>query len=140
MIYLLDTNIVSYLIRARLPQPEVLRDEMRRRTVAISIITKAEMIFGIENNPGATTLHKRVRDFLATTNSLPWEDADAEHYGSIAAYLGRNGERIGRFDEMIAAQARARQLIVITNNIKHFARVPGLAITNWPLQAKGPIL
>ncbi len=133
MRYMLDTNIVSYLIRERLPDAEDLLAGIDRGETGLSVCVKAELTFGALLEPEATKRNKRLEQFLRSIKILPWDEAACDHYADIAAKLEAIGEKIGHFDEMIAAHARSQGCVMITNNIRHFARIPGLSITNWPI-------
>ena len=69
--------------------------------------------------------------FLSSFEILPFDDQDAEYYGRIRAYLEKCGKVIGPYDTQIAAQALCKKLILVTNNIKKFQRVPNLNCVNW---------
>ena len=72
-----------------------------------------------------------VEAFLAVAHTAPWDERAADEHGRIRATLAGKGQRIGDFDEMIAAHALALRAIVVTDNVRHFSRVAGLRIENW---------
>lgn len=130
--YLLDTNICSYAIKRK--PPELLtkiRLGLAENRVCISVITKAELLYGLELVPEATTLQKAVFAFLENTPCFDWTSQAAEHYAKIQAMQKRNGSPTGYMDTLIAAHALARKLTLVTNNERHFIGIPGLEIENW---------
>lgn len=102
-----------------------------RAAVAVSIITVVELRQGAEGSQRPELAHSRLNDFLEPITVLPFEEADAQAAARIRAQLFRIGRPIGDLDSLIAAQALARDLIVVTNNVDEFERVPDLAIANW---------
>ena len=129
--YLLDTDTASYIIRGNRPEIDRRLASVPTTDVCISSITRAELLYGVRRKPGAEHLARVVARFLATVKSLPWDDDAADHFAIIAAELDAGGRRIGTFDTMIAAHALATAAVVVTNNVEHFSRVPGLAVENW---------
>lgn len=128
--YLLDTNIVSAVIKQ--PDGTLARKlaAMPRETFAISIVVAAELRFGVcrKQSPKLT---RQVETVLEGIDILPMEEPVDQHYGSIRAELARLGLPIGQNDLFIAAHARALGLVLVTNNVREFERVPGLALENW---------
>jgi len=128
--YLLDTNIVIYVIKWRPPE---VRETFNRNhgRMAISAITLAELIHGAEKsqNPGRNL--DVVEDFCSRVVVLPYGEAAAQHYGLIRTALERSGQPIGVNDLHIAAQARSEGLVLVTNNLREFQRVDGLRLENW---------
>ena len=129
--FMLDTDTCSYIMKRS--HPLVLK---RLRSVAVedvcmSVITKAELLYGVELSP------RRDHDAAALAAFLPYVDAitlDADvalHYAEIRADLKRRGAMIGANDLFIAAHARALGLTLVTNNTAEFRRVRGLEIRNW---------
>jgi tRNA(fMet)-specific endonuclease VapC len=70
-------------------------------------------------------------NFLASVTVLSFDDGDARESGRVLAELMSAGKQIGDADTLIAGQAIANQLIIVTNNTKHFLRVKGLQVENW---------
>jgi tRNA(fMet)-specific endonuclease VapC len=128
--YLLDTNIVIYVIKRR---PVEVLDIFNANAsrMAISAITLAELMYGVENSSQQTSNLAVVEDFCSRLDVLPYTAKAAQHYGSIMAELKRSGKLIGVNDLHIAAHARSEGLIVVTNNISEFSRVHALQIENW---------
>jgi tRNA(fMet)-specific endonuclease VapC len=128
--YLLDTNILSDLIRN--PGGRVAKqiEEVGEETICTSIIVACELRFGAEEKK-SPPLQARVEELLQVLGVLPM-DVDADlHYADIRAELEAAGTPIGPNDLLIAAHARSLNLTLISANVKEFSRVPGLSIENW---------
>lgn len=128
--YLLDTNIVIYVIKRRPPEVRAVFNEQHGR-MAISAITLAELVHGAEKSQFPGRNLAVVEDFCSRLVVLPYPPEAAYHYGGIRAELERQGCPIGVNDLHIAAHARSCGLTVVTNNLAEFERVPGLLLTNW---------
>ena len=131
MRYLLDTNICIYAMKNRPPQVLRRLQNVGRAVVAVSVITVLELRQGAERSERRELAHARLDDFFGPMEVLPFEEPDALAAALIRAQLFRAGRPIGDFDTLIAAQALARDLIVVTNNVDEFERVPDLRIENW---------
>lgn len=130
MRYLLDTNIVSELIRN--PQGRVtghIRDVGEAR-VATSIIVAAELRYGAAKK-GSPRLTAQVEAVLGAIEILPFEEPADAVYGVIRARLERKGQPMGGNDLLIAAHALSLGYTLITGNEREFARVDGLHCENW---------
>ena len=129
--YLLDTNICIY-IRQSKPE-QVLRRfrKLRPGEAALSVITYGELLYGAAKSAQRAAALERLRELVQLLPALPLPEAAAESYGTIRADLESKGEMIGNNDLWIAAHALAADLILVTNNVKEFARVPKLKIENW---------
>jgi tRNA(fMet)-specific endonuclease VapC len=128
--YLLDTTILSDLIRN--PQGKAARRIARagEDNVCTSIIVAAELRYGCEKS-GSTKLRKAVEDLLGEIAVLPFEaPADAD-YGAIRAQLEAAGTPIGGNDLLIAAHARALGATIVTGNAQEFRRVRDVKMENW---------
>ena len=128
--YLLDTNIVIYVLKRR-PMEVLSTFNQNAHRMAISAITLSELLHGAEKS---SQVHKNlaaVEDFCSRLEVLPYGSKAAQHYGAIRAKLEKAGQPIGVNDLHIAAHARSDGLILVTNNMGEFARVPGLEIENW---------
>lgn len=128
--YLLDTNILSDLIRH--PQGTVAKRIFAagEDTVCTSIIVAAELRFGATKS-GSRKLADRVDLILSALDVLPLEPPADSHYGEIRQQLAREGTPIGPNDLLIAAHALALDLSVATANAREFSRVSGLKVENW---------
>ncbi len=128
--YLLDTNIVIYVIKQRpLAALEIFNQQHGR--MAVSAITLAELAHGAEKSSDVARNTTVVEDFICRLAVLPYDDKSAWHYGNIRAALEKQGQPIGVNDLHIAAQARGNGLTLVTNNTREFAKVPGLLLENW---------
>ncbi len=128
--YLLDTNIVIYVIKRRpLPVLEIFKRHHGR--MAISAITLAELVHGAEKSSDVARNITVVEDFISRLAVLPYDDKAAWQYGNIRAVLEKQGQPIGLNDPHIAAHARSNALTLVTNNLSEFKRVPGLLLENW---------
>ena len=128
--YLLDTNIISDVIRS--PDGAVARriEQAGPRRLFTSIIVAAELRYGCAKK-GSPKLLARVEGILETIPVLPLDiPADAE-YGSIRAELEAVGQPIGMNDLLIASHARALGLTLVTDNIREFSRIRGFSVENW---------
>jgi tRNA(fMet)-specific endonuclease VapC len=128
--YLLDTNIVIYVVKRR---PLAVLDIFNRHhgRMAVSAITVAELIHGAEKSEFPARNLAVVEDFFSRLAVLPYTAEAAWHYGSIRATLERDGQPIGVNDLHIAGHARSLGLTLVTNNLREFNRVPGLLLENW---------
>ena len=128
--YLLDTNILSDLVRN--PQGVVASriSELGEDTVCTSIVVAAELRYGATRS-GSRKLADRVDLLLSAIEVLPLECPADRNYAELRNTLTRQGTPIGPNDLLIAAHALATGLAVITANAREFSRVPGLAVENW---------
>jgi tRNA(fMet)-specific endonuclease VapC len=128
--YMLDTNILSDLIRN--PQGKAARRIAKagEDNVCTSIIVAAELRYGCEKS-GSAKLRKAVEDLLGEIAVLPFEAAADADYGAIRARLEAAGTPIGGNDLLIAAHARALGAIIVTANVQEFRRVRDLKVENW---------
>jgi tRNA(fMet)-specific endonuclease VapC len=131
MRYLLDSNICIYAMKNRPPQVLKRLQNVGRAAVAVSVVTLVELRQGAEGSQHRELAQARLDDFLGPMSVLPFEKADALVAARVRASLHRIGRPIGDLDSLIASQALARDLIVVTNNVSEFERVPDLSIENW---------
>ena len=128
--YLLDTNTVSYILKGNFPRVRDRLVGLPMGEVGISVITEAELRFGLARLPQAAKLGIVVEEFLRRIEILPWDSDAAQHYARQRAALEENGEPMGNLDLMIASQALAMGAIVVTND-RVIRRVKGLTIQDW---------
>jgi tRNA(fMet)-specific endonuclease VapC len=128
--YLLDTDTCSYLIDGRFPEVRQRALALPISEIGISVITRAELRFGVELKRSGK-LDRLVSGFLAEFKCLPWTPSCADIHASIRAKLQKSGLPIGGFDTMIAAHAIALDVTLISHNLKHFGKVPGLQLEDW---------
>lgn len=127
--YVFDTNVMIALTKGRHQQLEERIRIQEADAIAISSIVAFELYFGAFNSV-------RRSENLAVLGSLrfpilPFDANDAFHAGEIRAALKSKGTPIGPFDVLIAGQALARNLTLVTNNVREFRRVQGLAVEDW---------
>ncbi|MBM3376515.1 MAG: type II toxin-antitoxin system VapC family toxin [Betaproteobacteria bacterium] len=128
--FLLDTNIVSALLRD--PQGSIARkiEGVGEDAICTSIIVAAELRFGAKKR-GLEELTRRVNAVLNALTILPFISPADDIYAASRAYLEEKGTPIGPNDLLIAASAIAQNCILVTKNTREFSRVPGLAIVDW---------
>jgi tRNA(fMet)-specific endonuclease VapC len=128
--YMLDTDICVYLIKNHPPH---LRERFDSFTgqICISTITMGELLFGAEKSARRAQNIEAVEAFVARVEILSFSPKAAGHFGQLRAELTRVGRPAGPFDTLIGAHARSEGLILVTNNMREFARMPGLQVENW---------
>jgi len=137
MIYMLDTNICSFIMRER--PPSVL-DRLQQavelqNSVAISVITYYEMLLGAIGKNASPRHARLVESFVARLSAiLPWDRLAAEEAMRVRRDLNAKGTPIGANDAMIAGHAVAADCVLVTNNIREFSRVAGLHVEDWATQ------
>lgn len=128
--YLLDTNIVIYVIKRRpLEMMGVFNENAGR--MAMSAITLSELFHGAEKSAKVAQNLAVVEEFASLLEVLPYSAKASQHYGAIRSALEKAGRPIGVNDLHIAAHARSEGLTLVTNNLDEFGRVPGLLTENW---------
>lgn len=131
MTYMLDTNICIYVMKHK-PENALKRfQEELDGGLCISSVTLAELEYGMKHSSAPVKNEQALLRFLAPISILPFGAAAAAEYGEIRSYLQSRGTPIGPLDMLIAAHARAENVILVTNNVREFARVPNLEIENW---------
>ena len=130
--YMLDTSIVLYTIKRRPPQALQQFNQHAGR-MAISAITLAELLHGVEKSGNPSANLAVVEDFCSRLDVLPYLPRAAQHYGAIRTALERLGTPIGVNDLHIAAHARSEGLTLVTHNTREFERVPALQIEDWAM-------
>jgi tRNA(fMet)-specific endonuclease VapC len=128
--YLLDTNTASYVIKGNFPRVRERLMKTPMAEVGISVITEAELRFGVARKPAAVRLKTAIEEFLLRVETLPWDSEAAQQYGQIRAALERVGQPMGNLDMMIAAHALAAQVVLVTHD-HVFRRVKQLKIEDW---------
>ena len=128
--YLLDTNVVSQLVRQ--PDGEVARRvaALEPGSFAISVVVAAELRYGAERR-GSSRLTRQLEAVFSAIDVLPLEEPVDRHYGAIRSELERVGQPIGSNDLLIAAHAKALGVTLVTNNLGEFRRVSGLVVEDW---------
>jgi tRNA(fMet)-specific endonuclease VapC len=128
--YLLDTNIVIYVLKRRpIEVLDIFNKNVNR--MAISAITLSELIYGAEKSLHVEKNLAAIDDFVSHLDVLPYDEKASYQYGQIKNFLEKKGNLIGENDIHIAAHAISLGLILVTNNLKEFEHVPKLALDNW---------
>ena len=131
MIYLLDTNIISYLIKSRnLDMVDKFEEMSKFATICVSSITVAELFYGVKKKK-SKKLEINVREFLYPVEKMPFDENSALIYGEVRVKLEKKGEVIGAHDMLIASHALALGATLVTNNTREFERVEGLSVEDW---------
>ena len=131
ILYLIDTNIVSYMLTGKSRAARAKLKSLRDNEVAcVSTVTEGELRYGLAKNPHSRT--RTVLDgFLNRLRVLPWGRDEAVVYGELRARMERTGKTLGNMDLMIAAHAISQDAVLVTND-RSFAQVQDLRATvNW---------
>ena len=131
MLYLLDTDTCSYAIRGDSAALDARLAMEKPDALALSAVTRAELMFGLEKRGNPRALSRVVHGFLDRIAVMPWDTAAADHFARLRAALERGGTPIGVMDTMIAGHALALKATLVTNNLKHFQKVAALRVENW---------
>lgn len=129
--YLLDTNTCIFIKNKK---PIHVLDRLRKaldQRICLSSITVAELQFGVYNSQNIEKNRISLTEFLAPFEILDFDDQDAEMFGMIRSQLKKEGKLIGPYDMLIAAQALAKELILVTNNTDEFSRIKNLILEDW---------
>jgi tRNA(fMet)-specific endonuclease VapC len=129
--FLLDTNICIFIKNKK---PIHVLDRLRKaldHKIFLSSITIAELQFGVYNSQNIEKNRISLTEFLAPFEILDFDDQDAEMFGMIRSQLKKKGKLIGPYDMLIAAQALAKDLILVTNNKDEFSRIINLKLEDW---------
>lgn len=129
--YLLDTNICIFAIKKR---PEGILGKIQKNLdhgIFVSSLTIAELEIGVENSQRPEENRLALVEFLSIFDYLNFDDEDAIAYGKLKVHLRLSGTIIGPIDLLLASQALSKGLIMVTNNIKEFSRVPVLKVKDW---------
>ena len=127
---LLDTNICIYIINAKPPAVLARFQQYRMGDVGLCSVVAAELAFGVAKS-GSARNRQALEMVLAPLTVLPFDDAAVWAYGDLLATLERSGTPIGALDTLIAAHALSQHALLVTNNTREFAKVPGLLLDNW---------
>jgi len=128
--YMLDTNILIYTIKNR---PKKVREAFKQHSefLSISTVSLGELFYGAEKSSQPARSLADIEGLAARLDVVPFDSEAAIHFGQVRAELEKTGKIIGPYDLMIAGHARSRGLILVTNNLREFKRVPGLRVENW---------
>ena len=134
--FMLDTDTCSYIMKRSHPLVLKRLQTVDVADVCTSVITKAELLYGVEVSPRRAQDAAALAAFLPYVEAMEFDNDAALHYAEIRADLKRRGEMIGANDLFIAAHARALGLRLVTNNTAEFARVRDLTLENWTAPAR----
>jgi len=134
--FMLDTDTCSYIMKRSHPLVLKRLQAVDVGDVCMSMITKAELLYGVELSPRRGQDAAALAAFLPYVDALEFDDEAASHYAQIRADLKKRGALIGANDLFIAAHARARSLTLVTNNTVAFKRVGDLKLDNWTMPAR----
>jgi tRNA(fMet)-specific endonuclease VapC len=129
MKYLLDTDTVSFALRGHGEVGAGIRAR-KPSDLAVSAITVAELRYGADRK-GSRKLHALIDTFMGAVDVVSFDQLAAVDFGRIGSILAERGTPIGEFDVLIAAHAVALRCTLVTNNVRHFSKVPGLSVENW---------
>jgi len=129
--YMLDTDVCSYIMKRSNHAVLKRLQKVPVNEVCISVVTKSELLYGIELSPRRHQDEAALSAFLNFVEVLDFPDRASAHYAAIRADLKKQGTMIGANDLFIAAHARCLGLILVTNNTREFQRVRNPAIENW---------
>jgi len=129
--YLLDTNACIRMLNHSSPALVERAQQTQPSQLRLCSVVKAELLYGARKSAKVSENLELLKFFFAPLLTLPFDDLCAEHYGILRADLELAGRPIGPNDLLIAATARAHDLILVTHNTSEFSRVPGLRIDDW---------
>ena len=129
MKYLLDTDSVSFALRGQGDVGARIR-ACNPSDLRISAITLAELRYGADRK-GSRKLHALIDTFASAIEVVSFDEVAAAEFGRIGSILAERGTPIGNFDVLIAAHAVVLRCTLVTNNMRHFSKVPGLSVENW---------
>lgn len=129
MKFLLDTDTVSFALRGEGEVGAQLRAR-RPSDIGISAITLTELRFGADRK-SSRKLHALIDAFVGAVEVLPFDEHAAAEFGRVGSLLAERGAPTGEMDALMAGHALALRRTLVTNNVRHFARVPRLVVENW---------
>lgn len=128
--YMLDTNICIHVMKTYPPSVREKFNDLAEQ-LCISAVTLGELHFGAEKSARRVENLTAIAHFVARLEVLPFAEKAALHYGQVRAELERAGTPCGPHDMQIGAHARSEGLVVVTNNMREFVRMPGVRVENW---------
>ena len=130
--YLLDTNIVSYLLRGHSLSARTRFEKATVKAIGVSAVTEAEVYYGLARTSAPTRLKPAAEVFFASVTCFAWDSSVARTYGALRAEQVRKGRPLSTEDLMIAAHALALKLTLVTSD-RAFSFVDGLKTEDWTL-------
>ena len=131
MRYLLDTNICIYIAKQKPPAVLARLQRLKTGDVGMSVITHLELSYGAWKSQQRESNLQRIQALERLIPVLPLDVGTGKHYGNVRTVLERKGTPIGAYDLLIALHALSLGLILVTNNLREFRRVPQLIVENW---------
>ena len=130
--YLLDTDTVSYFLRGN---PCVIENFKAHRGYpkALSVITYGELMYGCRKSQYVVQNLNRVKQLVENYPMIDVTRPIAECFGEVKAYLAKSGTPVDEFDLLIGCTALTMNYAVVTNNVKHYQKIPGLEVINWAI-------
>jgi tRNA(fMet)-specific endonuclease VapC len=128
--HLLDTDMCIYWLNGW----QSVKDKLLTAgwvQVAISVITQAELYYGAHNSSRVTENLKRADDFVKQLPILPLHESTLKRFGALKAQLRQSGQPLPDFDLLIASAALVENRVLVTNNTRHYQRIPDLQLENW---------
>jgi tRNA(fMet)-specific endonuclease VapC len=136
-LFLLDTNACIRVLNGSSPAVAARLQGTNPSDVRLCAVVKAELLYGARKSARVDENLRLLRRFFAPFASLPFDDRCADEAGLIRLDLERSGRPIGPNDLLIAATARAHDLVLVTANTREFGRVPGLRVVDWEKAERG---
>jgi tRNA(fMet)-specific endonuclease VapC len=134
--FMLDADTCSCIMKRSHPLVLKRLQSVSVDDVCMSVVTKAELLYGVEISPRRAQDGAALAAFLPYVETVALDEEAALHYAEIRADLKRRGTMIGANDLFIAAHARALNLMLVTNNTHEFERIAGLKVENWTLASR----
>jgi tRNA(fMet)-specific endonuclease VapC len=130
MIYMFDTDIISYLIKGSSAALKERVLEHKPGELTVSTLVCAELLYGVKKK-GNRSIEKKVHAFLDRIQKIDFDSRAAAAYAGIGTELERTGMPFDNMDMLIAASALATGATLVTHNVKHFSRIKGLKVEDW---------
>jgi tRNA(fMet)-specific endonuclease VapC len=131
MRFLIDADVFSAIARQKSVSAARRLAELESGSVVLSVVTCAEITFGLEKHPVGAALAARIARLMRVLTVLPLLPTVVPHYAQARTHLERKGTPIGPNDLWLSAHALSEDLTVVTGNTREFNRVPGLRVENW---------
>ena len=127
---MIDTNIAIYTVKNR---PARVRVAFKKHSgeMCLSSVSMGELIYGAEKSSQVESNLAVIEGFAARLRVASFDTRAAMHFGQLRAELSKSGKIIGPYDMLIAGHARSMGLILVSNNLREFNRIPGLRVENW---------
>ncbi len=131
MKYMLDTNMCIFLIKKKPVRVLEAFKQLPAGDLYLSTITVAELEYGVAKSSSRSKNQAALAAFLVPLEIIPFSEQAARVYGEVRAELEKKGQIIEPYDLLIASHALSKGLILVTNNLDEFQRVPGLSVEDW---------